>query len=368
MRTELVPPLRSFLQNREGASVKLGLLNLYSTRNLGDAAIYAALASMAPEKSVSGVLAEQDPSYIHGFHQTDCVANCAGFVSVGGDIFNNARPKFITRRFLENLRAINWRPRATMLFGQSIPRSCHGFSFFCLSKGLSRLCSVTIRDEESFRRLKSAGVNTELSFDTAFALPQQSHSQSLAQHLYDAIGLEPASTVLVSLRNQSTMYAPNDGEKQIVDVVKKLTRRGHNVGLVIQAQGDAADTDWTLAKIIQAEVPTAKILNPFLVKAGVEPWSMLTAALGMARGVVAVRYHAAVLRMVEGKQAYVLHYSNKGEDLCLRLKQLGSTLGEMEVEALVPEIEKTFDRDFQSAVVQRHVKDCFAKAVTGLRA
>ncbi len=348
--------------------MKLGLLNLYSTRNLGDAAIYAALASMAPEKSVSGVLAEQDPSLIHGFHQSKSLANCAGFISVGGDIFNNARPKFITRRFLKNLRAINRHPRATMLFGQSIPRSCHGFSFFCLSKALARLSSVTVRDEESFKRLKAAGLDVELSYDTAFALPQQSRSQALAQDLYTAVGLEPALTVLVSLRNQSTMYAPSDGEQQILSIVRHLTRRGHQVGLVIQAQGDAADTDWTLAKVIQAEVPTAKILNPFFVEAGIEPWSVLTAALGMARGVVAVRYHAAVLRMVEGKQAYVLHYSNKGEDLCVRLKQPGSTLGEMEVEALVLAIEKTFDRDFQSAMVQRHVKDSFAKDVAGLRA
>ena len=348
--------------------MKLGLLNLYSTRNLGDAAIYAALASMAPEKSVSGVLAEQGPSPIHGFHHSESLANCAGYISVGGDIFNNARPKFITRRFLKNLRAINRHPRATMLFGQSIPRSCHGFSFFCLSRALARLSSVTVRDEESFKRLKAAGLDVELSYDTAFALPQQSRSQALAQDLYTAVGLEPALTVLVSLRNQSTMYAPSNGEKQILSIVQHLTRRGHQVGLVIQAQGDTADTDWTLAKAIQAEVPTAKILNPFLVKAGIEPWSVLTAALGMARGVVAVRYHAAVLRMVEGKQAYVLHYSNKGEDLCVRLKQPGSTLGEMEVEALVLAIEKTFDRDFQSAMVQRHVKDSFAKAVAGLRA
>jgi polysaccharide pyruvyl transferase WcaK-like protein len=346
--------------------VKLGLLNLYSTRNLGDAAIYAALSSMAPGKSVSGVLEEQEPSYIKGFHQTASLDDCSGFVSVGGDIFNNARPKFITRRFLQNLQAISRRPRATMLFGQSIPRSCHGFSFFCLSKALSRLSNVTIRDEESYRRLTSAGVKVELSFDTAFALPRQFTSLETAGNLYSAAGLDAASTVLVSLRNQSTMYAPNDGEKQILEIAKHLDQRGHQVGLLIQAQGDDADTDWTLAKTIQAEVPNAKILNPFSVAAGIEPWSVLTAALGMARGVVAVRYHAAVLRMVEGKQAYVLHYSNKGEDLCLRLSQPGSKLGDMNVAELAKDIEKTFDRDFQAGTVQRHVKNSFASAVAGL--
>jgi polysaccharide pyruvyl transferase WcaK-like protein len=348
--------------------VKLGLLNLYSTRNLGDAAIYAALASMAPTGMVSGVLAEKEPSYIQGFTKVDSLADCGGLISVGGDIFNNARPKFITRRFLQNLRAVSQRPRATMLFGQSIPRSCHGFSFFCLSKALTRISSVTIRDEESFTRLKSAGVDVDLSYDTAFALPPQRNTRTTAQQLFDTAGLDPASTVLVSLRNQSSMYAPNDGEKQILDTVRCLVDRGHQVGLVIQAQGDAADTDWTLAQTIQTQVPKAKILNPFLVQAGVEPWSVLTAALGMARGVVAVRYHAAVLRMVEGKQAYVLHYSNKGEDLCLRLKQPGSKLGHMDVQAMVKDIEKTFDCAFQTEMVQRHVKSSFAKAVGNLNA
>jgi polysaccharide pyruvyl transferase WcaK-like protein len=349
-------------------TVKLGLLNLYSTRNLGDAAIYAALASMSPDKSVSGVLKEHDPSFVEGFLKTDSLASCTGFISVGGDIFNNARPRLVTRRFLENLQAIRRQPHATFLFGQSIPRSCRAFSFYCLSKVLTKLSSVTVRDEESFTRLSAAGVKVNLSYDTAFALPQQVAFKALAQNLFDSVGLDPTQTILVSLRNQSSMYAPNEGEKQILGIVQRLVQRGHQVGLVIQAQGDAADTDWTLAQTIQTQVPQAKIFNPFSVQLGIEPWSVLTAALGLARSVVAVRYHAAVLRMVEGKQAYVLHYSNKGEDLCKRLQQPGSKLGDMEVHALVQDVEKTIDHDFQAALVQRHVKTSFEKAVGGLRA
>jgi polysaccharide pyruvyl transferase WcaK-like protein len=207
-----------------------------------------------------------------------------------------------------------------------------------------------------------------LSYDTAFALPPQLQSRTMAQELFDTAGLDPASTIFVSLRNQSSMYAANNGERQILDIVRCLVQRGHQVGLLIQAQGDAADTDWTLAKTILTQVPKAKIFNPFLVQDGVEPWSVLTAALGMARGVVAVRYHAAVLRMIEGKQAYVLYYSNKGEDLCQRLKQPGSMLGEMDVQALVQDIEKTIDRPFDAEMVQDHVKSSFARAVGGLKA
>lgn len=348
--------------------MRIGLLNMYSTRNLGDAAIYAAIADMAPDGRVYGTLQEAAPTHITGLTRSNESGECSAFVSVGGDIFNNARPRLVTRRFLENVSMLRRRPAATMLFGQSIPRSCRSLALRYLASNLKKLPHVMVRDAESHLRLSSVGVSARLSFDTAFALRPQDGARAKALQLYDEAGLTPEKTALISLRNQSSLYAENGGERQILEITRALAARGHQIGLLIQADGDSADTDWMLARAIWKAVPEARVLNPFECVAGAEPWAVATAALGLANLVVAVRYHAAVLRMVEGRQPFVLHYSNKGEDLCLRLGQPGAPLGDGDVADLVKGIEATADRSFDNTATRQHVRDSFANGLRKIAA
>jgi polysaccharide pyruvyl transferase WcaK-like protein len=338
----------------------VALLNMYSTRNLGDAAIYAAIADMVPGGRVSGALVEHHPTRINGLRHAADIESCDAYVSVGGDIFNNARPRLVTRRFLQNVSALRRSPASTMLFGQSIPRSCRNLALRYLSSSLKNLPHVAVRDVESHDKLTRLGVAAHLTFDTAFALPPQTSARSQALQLYAEAGLKPEKTALVSLRNQSSLYASNGGERQILQIAQALAARGHQIGLLIQADGDDADTDWKLARSIQAAVPSARVLNPFEVAGNDEPWAVASAVLGLANVVVAVRYHAAVLRMVEGRQPFVLHYSNKGEDLCSRLGQPGNALGDGEIASLVQRVESTAGKSFDNTSTRRHVRDTFA--------
>lgn len=338
----------------------IALLNMYSTRNLGDAAIYAAIADMVPGGQVAGNLQEQNPTRINGLRRASVTETNTAFVSVGGDIFNNARPRLVTRRFLDNVSALRRKPSSTMLFGQSIPRSCRNLSLRYLASSLKKLPHVAVRDVESHAKLTRLGVSADLSFDTAFALSPQTGARAEALRLYDHAGLSPEKTALVSLRNQSSLYSENGGERQILQIAQALAVRGHQVGLLIQADGDDADTDWKLARAIQEAVPSARVINPFSDVGNAEPWAVASAVLGLAHIVVAVRYHAAVLRMVEGRQPYVLHYSNKGEDLCSRLGQPGNALGNGEVADLVKRIEATTGKSFDNAHTRSAVRDSFS--------
>lgn len=341
---------------------------MYSTRNLGDAAIYAALAAMSPSACVSGPLQEERPTPVRGLLRGASLRACNGFVSVGGDIFNNARPRLVTRRFLQNVNALRAAPSATMLFGQSIPRSCRNLAFAGLAHTLKRVAYVAVRDRESHDRLAASGVRAELTFDTAFALPPQRHARVEALRLFNAAGLHPEKTILISLRNQSRLYAENGGEDQILSIAHALSRRGHEIGLLIQADGDSADSDWFLARRIQQAIPVSRILDPFACAAPHEPWAVLTSLLGLARAVVAVRYHAAVLRMVEGRQPFVLSYSNKGEDLCHRLNQLGSALGAGDVSSLVSLIEASAEGNFDPASVRADVLSHYSNGLARIAA
>ena len=348
--------------------MSLGLLNVYSTRNLGDAAIYAALARMSHSGSVVGNVMDQEPTSILGLTQGDAFAACKAWVSVGGDIFNNARPKLITRRFLKNVSELRRQPQSTMLFGQSIPRSCRNAAFLYLASALKKLGMVAIRDVESHQRLAAKGVNAVLTYDTAFALEPQNAARSAAASAFLKAGLDPHKTALISLRNESGMYESNNGESQIVEITRRLVRRGHQVALLIQADGDDADTDWAMARRILAEVPEVKVLNPFLAVQPLEPWSLMTAMLGLANLVVAVRYHAAVLRLVEQRLPYVLHYSNKGADLCDRLQLPGSSLGQRRVDEIIADIEKTAAKPFNSEPYQAHVRETFSLGLKAIAA
>ena len=341
----------------------IGLINLYSTRNLGDAAIYAALAQMSPDSSVAGILDEACPTLINGFAARTNLDDCSSFISVGGDIFNNARPRLVTRRFLSNIRALNSQRRRTLLFGQSIPRSCKGISFALLANSIKKIAAAVVRDEESYRLLKEACVPIELSYDTAFALEPNPSATAEAISLFSSLGLEPSKTAVISLRNESSMYGETGGEKQLVAICKSLVARGHQIALVIQADGDMADTDRVLANNIQKACPQSVILDPFLAAPPLEPWALLTAVFALANIVVAVRYHAAILRLITGRKCYVLHYSNKGSDLCQRLGLAGSALGGQVDNCLISEIESSSQAIFDPTPYARHVRESFVKGL-----
>lgn len=345
----------------------IGLLNLYSTRNLGDAAIYASLAQMSPDARAIGLLEEEQPTAIEGFATSLDLKKCDTLVSVGGDIFNNARPSFVTRRFLSNIAGLKHAPKRTMVFGQSIPRSCRGLSFKVLVHTLRQLSSVTIRDEESYGRLRAAKVDAQLSYDTAFVLCPDEVANALADEHLTMLGLEPCKTALISLRNESSMYAKTNGEKQLLEVSQRLLERGHDVGLLVQADGDAADSDRQMALRIKQACPRAVIVDPFLQNVAIDPWKLFVGILSIANIVVAVRYHAAVLRLISGRSAYVLHYSNKGNDLCQRLQLEGSELGVEPPSHLIRAIENSARMDFDVAPIAQHVRESFQHALSSVR-
>jgi polysaccharide pyruvyl transferase WcaK-like protein len=344
-------------------AMTIGLINLYSTRNLGDAAIYAALAKMSPHGKVTGMLDEENPTLIRGFTASSSLQECSSFISVGGDIFNNARPKLVTRRFLSNLHALNTQRRRTLLFGQSIPRSCKGLSFALLANSIKKIAAAVVRDEESYKRLRQAHVSIELSYDTAFVLKTNPSATVEAISLFSSLGLEPSKTAVISLRNESSMYGESGSEKQLITICKNLSARGHQIALVIQADGDSADTDRLLATRIQKACPKSVILDPFLAIPPLEPWALLTAIFAIANIVVAVRYHAAILRLITGRKCYVLHYSNKGSDLCQRLGLAGTALGGGVDDHLIKAIEATGQAAFDPTPYARDVHESFVKGL-----
>lgn len=151
--------------------MRIGLINAYSTLNLGDAAIYSAFRKLLPGVDLVGCVQDERPDPTLGVtFLPERPRNCEAYISVGGDIFNNSREWFVTKAFLMNLAELRHSARHTFLFGQSIPRSCHGLSFFLLQRYFKRLAAVCVRDAESHQRLCAAGVPARLSFDIAFVL------------------------------------------------------------------------------------------------------------------------------------------------------------------------------------------------------
>jgi polysaccharide pyruvyl transferase WcaK-like protein len=133
----------------------LRLINAYTSNNLGDAAIYETLVQLAGPLGASSTLPTASARHVRGLHSGDAVATAQ--VSVGGDIFNNARPKLVTRRFLQLVQELRQHdPRRTFVFGQGLPSSCQGLSLAWLAHSMARLSSVTVRDTLSHARLKAA--------------------------------------------------------------------------------------------------------------------------------------------------------------------------------------------------------------------
>ena len=344
------------------------LKNVYSTRNLGDAAIYAALATMAPDQRALCSLREDQPTRIRGVEYGSTATPVHARVGVGGDIFNNGRPALITRKFLSLARELAGSDGRTFVFGQSLPPSCHGLALRYLGRVFRQLRSVTVRDEESASRLRKLGVRAELSFDTAFVVrPDEAHLEA-ARKMLDAEGLQPQRTAAISLRGGSPHYQADDASitAELGYVIEQLASRGHQVALLVQADCNDADTDRHMAAALKQAFPFVRIIDPFdCGDADIQQWQLLQAILCEVNIAVAVRYHTAVLRLAAGKVPYVLHYSNKGHDLCHRLRQPGAALGGGTAGIDIRAIERSADSSFNPALISADVQQHFAAALQG---
>jgi polysaccharide pyruvyl transferase WcaK-like protein len=344
----------------------IGLINMYSTRNLGDAAIYTALAGMCPEGQAVGVLAEADGTAVPGLRLVPRLPACTAYISVGGEIFNNARQGFITKRFVSNVAVLSRHASRTVLFGQTIPRSCQGFAFGVLATALKRLPAVVVRDVESQTRLRTAGLVAGLSYDAAFTLENEPVTLKAATALYASLGLDPSRTAILSLRGESLMYAStgNKAERAMVDLAKRLMQRGHQVAMIVQADNDHCDSDLAMCRRIAIELPGITVIDPFALELTLPAWSLYSAVLAHANIVVAARYHTAILRMISGRRTLVLHYSSKGEDLCNRLGLDGMVYGDGDGERACRLAERSAAGAFDVSPLAKDVREQFTAALS----
>jgi polysaccharide pyruvyl transferase WcaK-like protein len=348
----------------------LRLVNEYTSHNLGDATIYETLVQLAGREGASSGLAGVDRQFVRGLLDTASEAGPRAYVSVGGDIFNNARPQLITRRFAQNLLSLaKCPPDRTFLFGQGIPDSCRGLSLQLLALALRRLSSVTVRDEHSAARLRALGVKARLSFDLAFAYQQRESATLAGQALFEASQVDPSRAVLISVRGFDQLY-PQDNASfvaRVAELAARLRARGHQPAIVVQAQADGADSDMAVLRQLRCVLPDLPALNPFDLAPSHHPVDALMGALAQARAVVAVRYHTAVLRLLAGRSVYSLDYSNKGADLARRLRLPGMALAEFDPARALPDIEATADRTFNAGPIQQHVVESFKASLSAAR-
>ncbi len=343
----------------------LRLINAYTSDNLGDAAIYETLTQLAGPLGASSGLSADKARHVRGLQGAD--ARATAQVSVGGDIFNNARPKLVTRRFLELVQELRSHdPRSSFVFGQGLPSSCKGLSLAWLVHAMGRLSSVTVRDTPSHARLRAAGVDAQLGFDTAFAYRMGPGVDAAGRALMDSGGVRAERAVLLSVREFDAMY-PQDGalfEARMATLITLLAARGHQPAVIIQAQAGGADADQAVVRRLQARCPQLRVLDPFAVAAlGHHPLDALVGALGLAAGVVAVRYHTAVLRMIHGRAPFNLYYSSKGRDLTERLGTPGMALEHLNPAAAVSAVEASMDQTWDLAPVATTVRAQFATAL-----
>ena len=348
----------------------LRLINAYTSDNLGDAAIYETLTQLAGALGTSSTLSAEKARNVRGLQGAETEVTAC--VSVGGDIFNNARPRLVTRRFLQLVQELRSQDaQRSFVFGQGLPSSCKGLSLRWLAHAMQRLSSVTVRDTLSHARLNGAGVNAVLGFDTAFAYEIGSQAGAAGLALMAQAGVSPERTVLFSVREFDAMY-PQDGalfEARMARLITMLIARGHQPAVIIQARAAGADADHAVVSRLQAVCPSLKVLDPFSVEAlGHHPLDALVSALGLAAGVVAVRYHTAVLRMVHGRAPFNLYYSSKGRDLVERLGTPGMALEAFDPDAALRGIEASMVQGWDVAPVRATVRAQFAGALAKARA
>ena len=345
----------------------LRLTNAYTSDNLGDAAIYETLVQLAGPLGASSALTAHKARHVRGLLGDSAPATA--HVSVGGDIFNNARPRLVTRRFLQLVQELRLAPpRHSFVFGQGLPSSCRGLSLAWLAHAMGRLSSVTVRDTRSHERLKAAGVQAQLRFVTAFAYRVGRPTVAAGLALMEQGGVRPERAVLLSVREFDAMY-PQDGplfEARMATLITQLAARGHQPAVIIQAQAGGADADQAVVRRLQARCPQLRVLDPFAVAPlGHHPLDALVGALGAAAGVVAVRYHTAVLRMIHGRAPFNLYYSSKGRDLVERLGTPGMALERFDPAAVLAAVEASMDQTWAVAPVAATVREQFAGALAG---
>ncbi|WP_254943735.1 polysaccharide pyruvyl transferase family protein [Cyanobium sp. AMD-g] len=338
--------------------MRIGLINAYSTLNLGDAAIYSAFRKLLPDVELVGCVQDECPDATLGVtFLPDRPRNCDAYVSVGGDIFNNSREWSVTKAFLNNLVELRHSPKRTILFGQSIPRSCHGLSFLLLQRSMKRLAAVCVRDAESHQRLCEAGVHARLSYDIAFVLESSPLATARARQGLERLGIDPLQAAVLSVRGFDSMYGHDNDS--FVDRMARLSHELSGAGLkpivLIQSAAYGSDNDLEVAAAIQERAPGTAILNPFVDDSAVPSWQLAMALFALVDSVIAVRFHTAVLSLAAGRVPYHLHYSNKGRDLCRRLDLPGCDLASLDPVSALPEILATRGRLFNHQPVREQV-------------
>lgn len=341
------------------------LINESTSDNLGGVVMHETLAQLGAALPVHSLLDGHARRHVRGLADGPAPAGQPAVrISVGGDIFNNARPWLVTRRFLDNVATLARGPaERTFLFGQTIPGSCRGLALRWLARTLRRLSSVTVRDAGSHTRLRALGVDAELCWDLAFAYDSGPRALTAGQALLAQSGLEPGCCALMSVREFDAMY-PYDARRfveRMADLARRLQRRGLQPAVLIQASAAGADSDLAIAQAIQRRLPELVIVSPFAVVGGHHPADALVGALALAEVVVAVRYHTAVLRLLGGRMPFSLHYSTKGEDLARRLHLPGMELAVFDPAAAVQSVESSALLDFDPRPLRDAVRGSFAR-------
>ena len=348
----------------------LNLINTYSVSNVGDAAIYATLIQMSQEQGISCVsapfllesVAQLKSQLGQGFKQSNNLESV--HVAVGGDIFNNYRPHLITKQFIKNLSQLSKKPKNTILFGQSIPRSCRGVSFSLLCCQLKKLSSVIVRDQESFNRLQQAGVNAKLSYDSVFAATtHENHSELIKDYYQQTFD----NLALLSLRSFDHLY-PHDNQRflyQLSLLIDRLKIEGFRVGVILQSNVNSNDSDIAMINALQKRT-SVEVIDPFAIQSQLPsllPWQITQAFVANAKLVFGVRYHTVIFRLLAGKMPFNLFYSNKGEDLSNRIGVPGCSVNDFSVEQDFQRILDTQTQNFNVQVIADQVKDDFSRAL-----
>lgn len=349
---------------RMHAKPKAELISAYSTRNLGDAAIMRATAALVPDGLARVKLESGRELHVPGlqFASGGQIADLR--VSVGGDIFNNSRPYFVTRSFLSKLAELGRAPRSTIAFGQTIPASCRGMAFSMLAGVLKRLPAVVVRDVESWKVLRDAGVAAKLSWDVAFTTEVTVDAVWRAQRLLEDAGLKAERTALISVRPFDALYPGDqlDFESNIFALARSLIARGHEVAVLVQSDVAAWDEDRSSAMRIAAADPRIRVIDCLADAEDPDPVATLTALLSLANIAVGVRYHTTVLRLAAGREPFNLFYSRKGEDLQRRLGLQGCPVSDLGEKDIVANIEATAQRSFDPEPLKANVRQRFAQA------
>ena len=359
------------------------LINAYSSHNLGDAAIMKSLARLSGDDEVLATLPEADPLCVPGvtfipapdgntrLKQAGIYKKIKARISVGGDIFNNARPWLITKTFLKNLATLAQKPEKTIVFGQTIPASCKGFSRWYLASKLRKMAAVVVRDAQSYQLLQASGVDASLSYDAAFILESTPEGRRKAQAMFATAGLEPDKTALISVRSfKDDLYHQDAGQfvEKMARTCQMLRERGYQVAILVQSDVSSNDSDQEVASEIRQACPSVMVLDAFQMAQGDhDPVSTLTGILEIARIVIAVRYHAAILRLVSGRMPYHISYSRKGDDLNDRLGLPGCNLADFDPPKAIADIEKTAVQTFNHEKVRNNVLQHFKMAMSKIR-